>query len=659
MALKKFILLHIVFFWSGITILAQVPDSVAVDTTQMEIAPDDSLPVSTRTTIQKKQDKQEETGTVTPWKEQLPFGAQIITNDSLLRWQIWPNWGDYQAYRSDAISFRQGSIGRVDAFHINGYEPHEQRVEMEGIRLNNPITGLPNYNLLPHRKIGIVSENYSGNYISNIRLRDFYIIKPISYLNYDEADGAYRNLEFLVSQNFTERTNLELSYWDRRGGGYYPNSGVEGSQVVGRVYHHLNKQFLIRGMYLRNQLKRDEPFGYSVSDPSIFPFDEFTSIPLSSNGESEFTRWDLVAGIYHRADTSAAEDAGLEASVTKNKKELTFPPDTLSWDIRTLNARLFKRFSWNRFSLRGEINTQQHALTDGNILSRESWFTVNTEAGMKYQFTEAAEIYSNAILSHRSGGSNGYDAGAGLKAEAFDRLKIGANLSLYSRIPTMQAMYWNSGNYRGNSGLRNEEGISITGNINFELTPTLTIGGSGRFKSAENATFLTPDSTFTNSEGFQHMAATVFGKFENHLFEVESSGTFQQFNYSEVNAPVAALNNQDQIIWLRNSAFIKGYVFDRATFLKIGVKTLLSPFFYAARTYNTELGFWQGNSTYQELPPFFRLDGELSARVRGIMVVLRWENALDGIGQAGYFEAAGFPMPPRRLIVGIRAQFRN
>jgi hypothetical protein len=53
------------------------------------------------------------------------------------------------------------------------------------------------------------------------------------------------------------------------------------------------------------------------------------------------------------------------------------------------------------------------------------------------------------------------------------------------------------------------------------------------------------------------------------------------------------------------------------------------------------------------------MDAELSARVRAIMVVIRWENALDGLGQAGYFEASSFPMPPRRLIVGIRAQFRN
>jgi hypothetical protein len=220
-------------------------------------------------------------------------------------------------------------------------------------------------------------------------------------------------------------------------------------------------------------------------------------------------------------------------------------------------------------------------------------------------------------------------------------------------------MYWQSENYVGNEGLNNELGVSAVATLDFELTSNITVGGKGRFKLSENASFLTQDSSFTNSRQLQHISGSAYARFENHLFEIESSGIFQQFQYSDTDANNLELNGQDQVVWLRNSAFVKGYMFDRATYLKLGVKTLLSPLFYGARTFNTELGYWQGNSTYQELPAFFRMDVELSARLRGIMIVMRWENALDGYGQAGYFEAAGFPMPPRRLLVGIRAQFRN
>ncbi|MEQ8525879.1 putative porin [Gracilimonas sp.] len=657
--MKKLTGLHIIFLMLWFPVLGQVSDSTAVDSSQVQVSNPDSLRTTPRDTTLQKKEKKPEPGQITPWIEHNTLGSTQITNDSLMRWQIWPNWGDYQAYRRDVISYRQGTNGRVDAFHINGYQPYEQRLEMEGLSLNNPITGLPNYNLIPHRKIGVATESFEGNYYSDIRLRDYYIIKPISYLNYDEASGAYRNLEFLVAQNFSEQTNLELSYWDRRGGGYYPNSNIEGSQVVGRVYHHLNDRFLIRGMYLRNQLNNDEPFGYNVGNPSTFPFDEFTSAPNSFNGNSEYTRWDLIGGIYHRKDTASAEDGGFELSITNNKKDLRFTGDTLGWELRAVGGNIFKEFIFNDLTIRGEIEAQNYSIENNSALSENSWNEVNGEASIGYQVITNLELYSKARFKKRSDGYSGHDLSIGVNSLISNKLRVNVSAASYSQIPTMQALYWQSKSYTGNVDLENESGISTAGSVDFNLIPGLTFGVSGRFKSSDKATFLNPDSSFSNSDKIEQLSGMVFGRFENHRFEIESSAALQQFRYENPESNLAGLNHQSQVLWLRNSAFVKGYVFDRAAYLKIGIKTLLSPLFYSARTYNTELSYWQGNSTYQELPPFFRLDGELSARVRGIMVVLRWENALDGLGQSGYFEAAGFPMPPRRLIVGIRAQFRN
>ncbi len=673
----KFLLaIHIILFCTITPLKAQVVDSTSTDSTTVRIdeptgALSDSATsqINELTTAQsdsfrsalKKKPKQER---ITPWAEMKPIGSTLITTDSLLRWQIWPNWGDYQAYRRDVLSFRQGTNGRVDAFQIRGYGPYEQELRMEGISINNPITGLANYNLVPHRKIGEATETFGGSYHSQIKLKDYYLLKPISYLNYDEADGAYRNLEFMVAQNFTPKTNLELSYWDRRGGNYYPNSGVEGSQVVGRVYHHLSDEFLIRGMYLRNQLSNDEPFGYNIGDPALFAFDKYGSQPLRSNGASEFSRWDLVGGIYHRKDTSSVEDAGFEISTSKNKYTLTSSKDSLYWDLRTFGGKLFKLFQHNKWIFRSSLSANYHAVNDGSALTETGWANLDAQASMNYQISEPLQLYGKAIGKSRSDGKKGFELTGGAKIKPSDGLKLNASVSTFSRIPTMQALYWKAKNYQGNPSLNNETGISATGNIDIQPTSSLHFGASGRWKLATGATFLNTDSSFTksifsNSSEFTQLSGMAYGRFENHRFEIESSGTVQQFAYSDSTSPLAALNHQDMILWLRNSAFIKGYVFDRAAFLKIGVKTLLSPFYYSAQTYNTELGFWQGNSTYQELPSFFRLDGELSVRLRGIMIVLRWENALDGLGQVGYFESAGFPMPPRRLIVGIRAQFRN
>ncbi|MCH2450869.1 MAG: hypothetical protein MK198_12095 [Gracilimonas sp.] len=656
--MRKLLLAQIMFFIFADQGYAQVSDTTAVDSTAIEMDRQGLMEESARDTSALKQNLPE-AGEVVPWQEEWVLNEYFITNDSLMRWQLWPNWGDFQSYRRDAISFRQGTIGRMDAFHINGYEPYEQQLEMEGLSLNNPITGLPNYNLVPHRKIGQAMESYGGNYYSNIRIRDFYVVKPISYLNYDEDGEAFRNLEFLVAQNFTEQTNLEISYWDRRGGGYYPNSEVTGNQITARAYHHLNERYLVRALYLRNQLNRGEPFGYSVGDPALFPFDEFASAPLAASASSEFSRWDLITGIYQRKDTASAESGGLEFSITRNRNDLYFSADTLSRDIRTLGARVFKSMNLDHFKVRGEVSAKNHKAEAINPISLSGWTDLNAEVSAEFNLINNAAIFGSGIFSYRSDGMSGFDVTVGMKTSLFDRLHTSASISTFSRIPTIQALYWQSEHYTGNENLVNESGVSATATLDLELTSNIMVGGKGRFKLSEHASFLTQDSTFTNSRQLQHISGSVYTRFENHLFEIESSGVIQQFQYNDTDVNILALNGQDQIVWLRNSAFVKGYMFDRATYLKLGVKTLLSPFFYGARTYNTELGYWQGNSSYQELPPFFRMDAELSARLRGIMVVLRWENALDGYGQAGYFEAAGFPMPPRRLLVGIRAQFRN
>lgn len=350
--MNKILFIHIVFLILPCTAWSQVdtlPPPTEVQPLEADTTGQEELP---------------EPGQVTPWLKKVEIGNMPVTNDSLLRWQIWPNWGDYQAYRRDVISFRQGTIGRVDAYHINGYQPYEQKLRLAGISLNDPMTGLPNYNLVPQRKIGRVSENYGGSYRSEINIREYYLTKPRSYLNYDEADGAYRNLEFLVSQNFAEQTNVELSYWDRRGGAYYPNSEVSGNQIVAKAYHHLGDRFLVKGFLIRNQFNNEEPFGYSVGDPAAFGFDEFNSTPFSSGAKSEFTRSDMSLSLYHRSDEMAPENAGLELITSKNQKKLNFSGDTLSHNIRTIGGNLFKSIEWGRLNARGEVRLNQHNATN-------------------------------------------------------------------------------------------------------------------------------------------------------------------------------------------------------------------------------------------------------------------------------------------------------
>lgn len=596
---------------------------------------------------------------IVPWNQLVPSNQNLITNDSLLRWQIWPNWGEYYAYRKDVISFRQGTTGRIDAFQISGYNPYEQSLKLEGIDLSNPITGLVNYNYVPHHKIGSMYERKSSGYHSNIELKKYYILQPISFLNYDETDYDYRNLEFMVAQNFSERTHLELTFWDRRDGDNYPRNDVLGNQLVARGYHYLNQNIQIRTIFLRNQFEIQEPFGYNVPNPLAFSFDRFSSSPKNGNAISNTTRRDWITGIYHRADSNSVEDAGFEVILTKNDFNMPFSIDTLSWDLRNYNGRVFKVFSRNLFTIKVEGEAGYHSFKENSNLSVSNWLDISLSSEIALNPTPNNNYYARAILLNRSDGFTGSELGGGINLKLGSKAKFNIDGTFFSRMPSIQELYWSSINYSGNSNLKNEIGLSLFSSFELEIKKGFIFGVSGRIKQAKDDVFLGSDSTFVNSGNISVISGTVFGSFENHRFELESSATLDAFNNVDSQTSQFLLDYNEQKIWFRNNAFIKGYAFDRAAFIKLGVRTTLSPLTYGSKFFNTELQYWQANSLEVDIPSFFRLDAELSARVRSIMAVLRWENTLDGVGQLGYFEAATFPMPARRLIVGIRAQFRN
>ncbi len=636
---------------------AQVlPDSVSADTSFTDSLSTDSLQVSNAPRVASLPEKKLPEKII-PWEQYTPANYEQVSNDSLLRWQIWPNWGDYYAYRPDVLSFRQGTIGRTDAFQISGFNPYEQKLTVDGINLSNPITGLINYSYVPHHKIGRVLENRLVNYESEIRLKNYYLVEPISYMNYDEAKFNYRNLEFSVAQNFSERTNLELSFWDRRDGDSYPRNDVLGNQIVARAYHYLTPNLQLRSLFLRNQFELQEPFGYVVSDPLAFSFDRFASTANVNNATSNTTRRDWLVGIYQRADSSSVETAGLELVLFKEEFELpSSTTDSLEWNLRSYSMNAFKIVQLGKLDAELKANGGYYRNKDGATISRKDWWIGSIAPRLTFNVSPKMSLVTSGTIHSRSDSFSGFEFGGEALLSPIEKIKASLGAATYSRIPTIQQLYWTGKNFSGTPSLDNETGMSFFGELEYEVRKGLTVGISGRINQAQNRAILGADSSFTNSDELTNISGTIFGKFSNHRYEFESSVTFDALGETDT---LALLDYNEQKIWFRNNAFIKGYMFDRATYVKLGVRTLLSPSIYGSKYYNTELQYWQANSTEVDLPAFFRMDVELSARIRAIMLVMRWENALDGVGQLGYFEAASYPMPARRFLVGIRAQFRN
>lgn len=652
--MRKVFILHIVILFCSASAFAQVTDSLKVDTLQSTTP--DSLQKADAKTIPKKEPKVVKK--VSIWEAESPAFSKTVVNDSLLRWQFWPNWGDYYAHRKDVLSYRQGTIGRVDAFTISGYDSYEQNLYFDDVKLNNPVTGLVNYNLVPHHKIGNVNELYSNRLESRINSKNFYITKPISYLNYDESSSGYRNLEFMIAQSTSPGTNIELSYWDRREEGFYSRSGVKGSQVFGKLYHHLGSRFQLQALYLRNQFDKDESFGYVVNDPVFFPFDEFTTQAKENSAKSEFLRSDLKLGIYERQDSLKAETGGFVLTRSKNEHNLKFSSDTLFWNLTELKASLFKSVQFGPLNVKAELDGFRVASEDSTTLTKKDWAGTAAKLSTTLSLTNNLVALITGEILGRNDKQNGNALSAGLNYKS-NRFEVKLLGSQENKMPSIQAMYWGGRNYAGNPLLISEQVQSVFGTIQFNIGNHFKFGASSRYKKIEDAILLTQSKTFTNGGNLELLNGTLYGSYNSSLLEIESSASSEYALSQNYVRGVDSLNIRATKLWVRNSIFLKHYVFDKATFIKVGVRTMFSPLYYKTQTYNTELSYWQYNSIEHEIPNFFRLDAELSARVRSIMVLIRWENALDGVGQAGYFESASYPLWPRRLLVGIRAQFRN
>lgn len=645
-----------------VNLLAQ--DSSAVKTDSLVISSDSLTMESDLDRVSKKQKKSRTK--IHPWENRTHLSSEIRTTDSLLRWQIFPNWGDYYAYRNDVISFRRGTIGRTDAFTIRGFNQQEHSLWLNDVSMNNPITQAINYNYVPHHKIGKLYETTGATLQSFIDIRDYYINEPISYLNFDEAPNDYRNLEFLVSQNFTAKTNLELSYWDRRDGGFYPNNVAAGSQIMAKLYHHLGDDFKIEGLLLRNSFSNNEPGGYIINNPLAFGFGEFTSQPRSSSGSSDILRSDFKIGLYHRSDSLNAETTGLILNRIKNDRSVKINSDTLAWNLVGYQTQLFRRMELRSWSAELKATADYYSQKDGiSTIAKENWMGSSISISNLLKLTKGLSFGLNGSFKNRNTDHSGYELSSYLGLDVLKKVKAKITVTTNSKMPSIQQLYWNSKNYSGNLSLENEQSASALAELKIFPHVNWEVGTSHRILDVSKRVGLLSDSTFSNLGNQKLLFNSAYLRFQNKNFEIESSVAYQT-TLSQQLAPIQVANNYvDSKLWIRNSFFYKTYAFKKATFIKMGIKTLTSPFNYQSKFYNTELAYWQSNSLSFDgsrqdfIPAFFRLDAELSARVRAIMVVLRYENALDGVGQAGYFEASAYPMPPRRLVVGIRAQFRN
>jgi hypothetical protein len=628
------------------TIPAVVPDTVLTE-----------IPADTLITPEPEDVKAD---TVYIWKFNPNLNSTIADTDSTLRWFNTLNWGDNLSRRAGVVSYRTGTTGRTDGMDIFVYENRHHRLEMDGLILNDPLTNGVNWNRIPIHKIGFIAENDLGPYYrANVHVRDHYVTKPRTYLNFDEGNHNYRGLEFGWTHNLRPGTNLELSFWDRRDGGHMPNNDIEGRQAVARFYHHLSDQFLIRGGYINNALDQGQSFGYNIADMNFYDFNRFNTTAVQPGAQSNQTSSDVYLHLYHRKDVKKPHSSLLGVNYQTDKRRLEFNADSVQTSFRRAELMARHQISAGSLSLQGTTRLYGLGELSETNMSRGSWLGWQTDAELEILLGSLMRIGGYAMFDMRNDDrqSMAVSVELGLLPESAVSLSLFAGYSDTS--PDLQALYWQSNLYTGNTDLNNE--LSLTGGsrLDVRITQALSAGVRAQLRYTGEGIYVNEDQDFVNISSYAMGSAAAWAEWNSNRFEVYTSATFNRFFSDDLLSVNGLLENSGNRLWIKGGFYWKNYVFNNAAFVKAGIHGMFTPVQYNSAGYLPVLNRWQHGTDSQFIPQFQRVDLDVSARVRWMMFLLRWENVLDGVGQSGYFETANYPMQPRRFMLGLRVIFTN
>ncbi len=622
---------------------------------------------------------------IRPFSMAVPENQRIVVTDSISRWQLWSDHGEWMSRQPGVISFRQGGLGRHDGFLIRGHESRHQRFYLDGIAFSERIFGTSNYNRLPHySRFDHVHEfSASTQYHSEFITQRYHVTRPLTLINYDQTTFDHRSTEGFLTGNLTPSTNISMAYWGKNEAEGYRNNRMNGRNASVSAYHYLNESWLMEGGFYYSGLQLGEPQRYGIGDMATFSFNHFEVFPETPNGRSSLrntlfrvTAWHRNNNTSHRLNDNHQASTRISLYHDRNRRFHYATGDSTS--MRTLTTGLAARHMGHTGPVRwmgdgyGEwsvIDRDRHASMDIS-----SWFYSRGRLTASTSVVPQVALFSWMSGSWRSDGYAGYEAGAGFRSRPFSHLR-GHPLSAiqlygsYARgevMPKIGHLYYSGGPLMGNPHLNNEILERIEAGLAWQ-SGTWSVRTEIHASRIRKPILAGQDTAFVQAGPYTSAGGMASLSRESRHWEITLSGTFQQYFSDDFSIESQLLDRSGQRVWTRASIHYKNNLFDRAAFVKTGFYLLASPSPYRSAQYYPEQDYWDPNSwnpdpsftEAQAVPEFLRLDLDMTARVRSAFFLLRLENALDNWLVPGYFETAYLPMPAMRLRFGVRWVLRN
>lgn len=611
-------------------------------------------------------------------------GFNLISDDSLQRWHYWQTPLDWESRYYGTIAYRLGSIGSNNGIMVKGHEDRFSRVYLDDYLLNNPVGGSFNYNILPKYFINTWYQDANGiNVISRFRTQDFLVDKPLTRADYAQTSGGYKTLDALITRNIGQRLNIIGVYWTQGADGEYLNSQFSGRQAYGRITYRINHSIMWKTSVLYNGLSKQQPDGYRISDMSTFNFDALNTSAIrggSGLGNSPAKSSSYLTlyrtTFYMRRDTLHKANlelggfyhiyrrffrAGADSILGQNGNYTNYPADSMYYKVRKIGAYVRKTFDLGPalLDVRASANRFRIDHTTNRSLTKNLWTTYRLEGRNEWKFMKYAKLNLMAYQVYRSDQFSERSAKAQLDLPLFHTVTLKGALSAGSYMPTIQELYWKPAIFSGNRNLKNERVERADAGLQLTLTKTTNLGVDIYGSMHHDPIALAADSTFKNIGLYQSLGADAWFRINSFHWEFDLSTTWQKFASTSSQYENKLLTQGGYRVWNRAGIFWKGYVLNDAAFIKTGFYGVMAPFNYHTAHYYPSLDLWQFVNTDPEIPSFYNIDFDLTARVRWFFLYFRLENVTQGLGRAGYFETAYYPMSSRRLIFGIRVIFRN
>lgn len=665
--------------WQGCTLVAFMTMFLLVKPVIGSSSISDSLRVEGKNT-------DEQSILVIPIIDRPASGSYVLANDSTLRWEQWLEFSDFISRKPGAFTYRQGGFRRYDAFILNGYLAHEIGFQQEGMNLVEPVTGRPRLEHIPFNRTGqIYGSDESSRYRIFSDLQRYYIPKPVTRVSFIQGSHDTRSTDAHVALMVDRATGLDLAYQGNNSSGEYLRSSSEGRQFAIRGFRHLDERHIVQVLVQNVRDEHQEPGWYQITNMSDFEFSRFYANPVNPSARSERVGTQMQVALNRRYDsvTNVELQSAIRFWYDRYRRSYYANSDSSAIHWQSINVGATHRLEINRLRVTADADLSWYLprtidTSHGEIgfLNYGNWLSSSYNMGAEIDLTRWFTVPVGAQYSLRSDGYSDWGIHGSVRLGIQDQLVVILGVQSGTRMPTMSHLYW-SGSVQGNRNL----GVSEHQRLYFNVLAGSKDSGffaelQGYTSTIDNLAVIDHTGMFTSAGKIIRAGGHINLGYESPHWEYSVSSTFFNQTGGEVQHAVNSFSDHGVRLWNRMAVYRKGYVYNNAAFVKAGIHITLSPNSYVSPWYNPSLDQWMEpiefmtdhdqnssvnsfNPPYSGIPGFLRIDADLSARVRSMIVSLRWEQLNQGVGQKGYYEAAWLPMPSSHVRFGVKVLFTN